>query len=230
MILYIIRHGEPHYPTDSLTENGIRQANALAESLAKIGLDEIYSSPLGRAIQTAEPTCEILNLPYSIEEWMSEDLMFNDISKLDENGVRDWAMFRHNTQLMKQEYTLDDWYTNPLFNGCRDAKGAYERVVKNSDEFLARLGYTREGRIYKITKPGDKRIAAFCHHGFGTTWLSHLMSIQPNAFWASFTINHSSVTIIEFDNNNDGYTTAWCRCLNDTSHLYRVDGSIPVIG
>jgi broad specificity phosphatase PhoE len=34
MRLYIIRHGDPDYATDSLTEVGQREAQALAERLA----------------------------------------------------------------------------------------------------------------------------------------------------------------------------------------------------
>ncbi|MBQ1206574.1 MAG: histidine phosphatase family protein, partial [Clostridia bacterium] len=55
MLLYVIRHGDPIYNPDSLTEKGKRQAEALARRLAVNGLDKIYSSPLVRAQQTAQP-------------------------------------------------------------------------------------------------------------------------------------------------------------------------------
>ena len=41
MLLYIIRHGDPCYNPDSLTEKGKRQAEALARRLAVNGLDKI---------------------------------------------------------------------------------------------------------------------------------------------------------------------------------------------
>ena len=34
MLLYIIRHGEPDYATDSLTERGILQAEAVGKRIA----------------------------------------------------------------------------------------------------------------------------------------------------------------------------------------------------
>ena len=49
MLLYIIRHGDPNYNPDSLTERGKLQAAALAKRLARYGVDRIYSSPLKRA-------------------------------------------------------------------------------------------------------------------------------------------------------------------------------------
>jgi len=221
MLLYIIRHGEPDYATDSLTETGKKQADALADRLCTHGFDEIYSSPLGRAIQTAQPTCERLKLPYKIEEWMSEDLVWKDLSAVDENRTRNWAFGCQNTKLINNDYSIENWYTNPVFSSCESAVNCYKRIVNCSNDFLSRLGYEKDGKLYKVNSPSEKRIAAFCHHGFGTTWLSHLLSIPPHIFWSSFDIAHSSVTIVLFRNNPDGYTAPQCVCLSDISHIYK---------
>ena len=221
MLLYIIRHGEPNYATDSLTENGKVQADALAERMSAHGLDEVYSSPMGRAIQTAQPTCSKLKLNYKIEEWMSEDKVWEDLSSVDANGERDWAFNCQNTKLINTDYSYDDWHTMPLLSSCRSPSGCYQRISRCSDEFLNRLGYKREGKVYKIISPSDKNVAAFCHHGFGTVWLSYLLSIPLHIFWAGFDISHSCVTILELKNNPDGYTSPKCMCLSDVSHLYK---------
>ncbi|MCL2765924.1 MAG: histidine phosphatase family protein [Treponema sp.] len=221
MLLYIIRHGEPDYQTDSLTENGQKQADALAERLCTHGLDEIYSSPLGRAVQTAQPTCSRLKLPYAIEEWMSESIAWDEFSVVDDNGTRNWAFGCNNTKLIGNDYSINDWHTNPVFSSCKSAFEGYRRITNCSDNFLDRLGYKRDGNLYKIITPNEKRIAAFCHHGLGTAWLSHLLSISPHIFWSSFDIAHSSVTILLFRNNPDGYTAPTCVCLSDISHIYR---------
>lgn len=64
MILYLIRHGESVYNAEGriqgqtdipLSQIGLRQARAIADGLAKIKLDAIFTSPLKRAAQTAEP-------------------------------------------------------------------------------------------------------------------------------------------------------------------------------
>ncbi|MCL2628899.1 MAG: histidine phosphatase family protein [Oscillospiraceae bacterium] len=223
MFLYVIRHGEPDYATDSLTENGVKQADALAERMKKHGVDEIYCSPLGRAVQTAQPTCDLLKLPKTIEDWMSEDLVFNELSVDRGYGNRDWSFGCQNTKLIEHDYTFKNWHKNPVFKTCKAPLDGYNRVAACSDEFLARLGYEREGNIYKVVSPSDKRIAAFCHHGFGTTWLSHLLSIPPHILWSSFDIAHSTVTILVFRNNPDGYTAPQCMCLSDISHIYKED-------
>ena len=72
MILYIIRHGDPDYKTDSLTPKGAAQAEALGKRLFDSGIQQIYSSPLGRAQETAAPACRLLGLPCQIEPWAHE--------------------------------------------------------------------------------------------------------------------------------------------------------------
>lgn len=54
MRIILIRHGDPNYEKDCLTELGHKQAAAAAQRLLSEGIDEIYSSPQGRAFQTAE--------------------------------------------------------------------------------------------------------------------------------------------------------------------------------
>ena len=44
MILYYVRHGDPIYNPDSLTELGKRQAEAVAKRLAVHGIDKIFAS------------------------------------------------------------------------------------------------------------------------------------------------------------------------------------------
>lgn len=46
MTIYIIRHAEPDYARDSLTEKGWREAELLSHRLAKIPDASYYVSPL----------------------------------------------------------------------------------------------------------------------------------------------------------------------------------------
>jgi broad specificity phosphatase PhoE len=52
--IYLLRHGEKNKDGTALSKNGIKQANYLAKRLKKIKFNKIYSSDLGRCIQTAE--------------------------------------------------------------------------------------------------------------------------------------------------------------------------------
>ena len=54
MLLYIVRHGDPDYSTDSLTQRGKLQAEAVGKRIFEAKVDKIFSSPMGRAKQTAE--------------------------------------------------------------------------------------------------------------------------------------------------------------------------------
>ena len=221
MILLIIRHGEPIYEPDSLTELGRRQAEALAPRMALNGVNEIYCSPLRRARQTAQPTADLLGLPVRIEEWMSEDWAFHEMGADLPDGRHTWLFHQDNTLINSEETAAlgDRWYEAPCF-AARDMKSAYQRICDSSDEFLARLGYVREGRHYRIETPSDKRVAAFCHQGFGTTWLSWLLRVPPTVFWAGFDLNHTGVTVLNFENRPSGITAPQCLALSDCSHLY----------
>jgi len=69
----LIRHGENDFvkknrlagrlPGVHLNSKGRQQAQAIAEKLRDAPIKAIYSSPLERAIQTAEPLAEVLSLP-----------------------------------------------------------------------------------------------------------------------------------------------------------------------
>src|SRR5690554_2400732 len=72
MRIYIIRHAAPDYENDTLTERGHQEAKALAERLSSHGLDKIYTSPLGRAMETARYAAEALQLELNVEEWTRE--------------------------------------------------------------------------------------------------------------------------------------------------------------
>ncbi|MBR4866394.1 MAG: histidine phosphatase family protein [Clostridia bacterium] len=227
MLLYIIRHGDPIYNPDTLTPKGKLQAAAMGKRLSVHGVDKIFSSPNGRARETAQPTCDLMGLTAEIEPWTSEDLAWKDLSRLDSQGRRNWTFAIPKHKLLADPLALTDrWYDGEPFEGS-NSKAGYERVQRESDAFFAKLGYVREGNVYRIEAPTEERVAVFCHHGFGVTWLSHLLSIHPVQFWSSFDISHSGLTILHFANNPDGYTCPKCLCLSDLGHVYRE--GLPVV-
>ena len=82
MRLYFVRHGEStanllwefsnsgfKHP---LTEKGIEQARAVARSLSGLQVEQIYSSPVMRAVQTAQILAESLQAPLEITEALRE--------------------------------------------------------------------------------------------------------------------------------------------------------------
>ena len=223
MLLYVIRHAEPTYDPDELTPLGKRQAEALARRLAVNGLDEIYTSPLNRARQTAEPTCELLHKTPTVLEWTSEQHAFDRLSVPDprHEGWRKWAIYQPRTEFLTPENLAlgDEWYKAPQLAGTR-AKECWEYIGRESDAFLERLGYKHENGCYTCAAHNEKRVAVFCHHGFGTTWLAYLLGISPIVFWSTFDIGHSGVTVLQFAPESNGKCLPGVKMLSDLSHVY----------
>ena len=66
MKILFIRHGDPDYKNDSLTDTGWAEAKALAKYMAGDGgigyeIDQFFCSPLGRARDTASLTLRALS-------------------------------------------------------------------------------------------------------------------------------------------------------------------------
>ena len=72
MKLLFIRHGEPDYVHDTLTEKGWREARLLAERIAPLDVKQYYVSPLGRAQDTARPTLERAGRTAVTLDWLRE--------------------------------------------------------------------------------------------------------------------------------------------------------------
>lgn len=81
--LYFVRHGETVWnvenkicgATDSaLTEKGLAQARETGKKLREMELsfDEILSSPLSRALDTAKQISEMTGIPYRVEQRLKE--------------------------------------------------------------------------------------------------------------------------------------------------------------
>ena len=72
MNIYIVRHAEPDYTIDSLTEKGWREAELLSRRLSKITPAHYYVSPLGRAKDTASLTLKAVGAAAEECWWLRE--------------------------------------------------------------------------------------------------------------------------------------------------------------
>lgn len=223
MLLYLIRHGLPNYATDSLLPDGKLQAEAVGKRMAKAGIDQIYASPRGRAIQTAEPAAKALGLDIKIEPWMDESLAARAFGGVDEEGKPvTWAFWQPNKLIGNNSaYEDRDSFSHSYYRNDKEAKAWAQTLERESDAFLSRLGFvrTKEGNGYLVTEKNSKKIAVFAHQGFGLHWLSHLLKIPYHMFTASFDISHTGVSIIHFDESKQ-ITYPRLLMLSDLSHLY----------
>ena len=220
MLLYIIRHGEPDYATDTLTQRGILQAEAVGKRMLKAGIDHVFSSPLGRAKMTAEPACKLLGMECEIEEWTKE--LDNEVRTPYPDGKIKSISSLQNTVFRDNGSIELDYHQALGSPGISESRmnEAIPFIEKNGNRFLERLGYKEENGIFRIMRPNENKVALFCHAAFARAWLSVLLHIPLHLMWAGFGYTHTGVTIIEFKNNANKITAPQCLCFSDMSHLY----------
>ncbi len=218
MRLYIIRHGDPDYEKDSLTPAGQLEAAALAERMEKISPTHIYSSPLGRAKATMQYTADRVGREGIIEEWMAE--LSDCRLTIDPWGkLVMWDVPGEIIRARAPYATHDNWHESSCFS-APNFRERFERLRNNSDEFLARHGYVRDGGRYKPVKSNRDKLAIFCHGGFGLCWLAHLLEIPLPLMFSGFFLHPSSVTTVLFDERSKDWAVPRCIGMGDLSHLY----------
>ena len=89
MKLLIIRHGDPDYYVDSLTEKGWREAECLSKELSRMEVTDFYVSPYGRAKDTASLTLQKMNRTAEELPWLTEIF---DSKQLGLSGQRTYRM------------------------------------------------------------------------------------------------------------------------------------------
>lgn len=226
MLLYFIRHGDPIYNPDSLTELGHVQAKALAKRLSILGFDKIYASSSIRALQTAEPTCQALGMEAEILDWCNEGYAWRDLTVKDERGNTYWAFQHASTCLFFSDPEIKalgkSWYDHKFFDGTRFKEG-FQRIENETDKFMASLGYIhdREKNCYTVGHPTYNRVALFAHQGFGLAFLSALCDIPYPEFCTRFDMGHTGVTVIHIPGKEGERCIPKILQLSNDSHLYK---------
>lgn len=85
MRLLFIRHSDPDYEHDSLTEKGRREAELLSRLAPDLNLGDVYVSPLGRAQETASYCLKTTGKKARAADWLMEfgtDLDLNEYPNL----------------------------------------------------------------------------------------------------------------------------------------------------
>ena len=219
MRLLIIRHGDPDYSIDSLTETGWKEAKLLAERLAKTDMTEIYVSPLGRAKDTLKPTLEKTGRTAVTLEWLEE--FRPRIYRPDRTDIRksSWDWLPQDWTKCEEFFNRDKWGTNPIYEEA-GVKKEYDRIIEEFDKFLSNHGYVREGDYYRVEKANRDTIVFVCHFALECVLLSHLMNVSPVLLWQGMCAPPSSVTSIYTEERRKGIASFRMSCFGDTSHLY----------
>lgn len=223
MLFFYVRHGDPIYDPDSLTPLGERQAEAVAKRLALYGLDKLYASTSNRAIMTATPTSQLVKKDIELLDFANEGHAWRELTIKTPEGNR-WLFHCLGSRAIFNSPECRElgyrWYEHPAFAEY-NYKAGIERIQRESDAFFESLGYKHEGfGKYKVIEKNDRRVALFAHQGFGLAFLSCLLGIPYPLFSTRFDLSHSSVTAINFREEN-GYAYPTVLTSSNDSHIYR---------
>lgn len=218
MRLHIIRHADPDYPNDTITELGHAEARACGERMAKLGITHLYASPMGRARATARYTADLIGMEPEILDWTAE-LTMGRMADLNGADIVPWniagELIRHTGRTPGD----DDWHEVEQYDGI-DVRGTQDRLIAGSDAFLADLGYRRNGGVYEVDEPDESVVAVFCHAGFGVSWLAHLLALPVTLAWCGFFWAPTSVTTILMERRSERIAVPRALTVADTSHIF----------
>jgi probable phosphoglycerate mutase len=218
MRLYIIRHADPDYPNNTITARGHLEAQALARRMAKAGLSRIYSSPLGRARDTARYTTELTGLEPQILPWTAE-LSMDYIADVDGAPTAAWNIAGEVVRAADARRDRADWHLLEALAGY-DYRTRQRELADASDAFMADLGYRRIDGVYEVERATDEAVAVFCHAGFGVSWLAHLLELPLTLAWCGLFWAPTSVTTLVMERRSPGLAVPRALAIGDTSHIY----------
>ncbi len=239
MRLLFIRHGDPDYANDALTETGKLEARALAAHIDDWNIDEVRLSPLGRARDTALYSLDAMGLDrddtvkkYTLD-WLEEFSAIVDIpamphyleaypnSVLPDGSLRKricWDMVPAYLNKHPEYFETWGWRDTDIVRDT-DIAEQYDRVSAGIDGLLAEYGYVRDGMGYRVEKEYTGTIACFCHFGVTCVILSHLTNMSPFGLWHGVSLAPTSVTEVFSEEREQGYASFRAWKIGDVTHL-----------
>lgn len=155
--IYFVRHGETHWNVErrmqgqweaDLTTRGLQQAEQNAETLAKLGVDAIFASPLRRARDSAQALSRQTRLAVTfddrLKEWNAGDWSGNLYDAVQEKWPAEWAAWR-----------MDMWGYRPPgaenFEDLANRGGAFlEDILETDFEDIAVVSHGFIGRAMML--------------------------------------------------------------------------------
>ena len=219
MRLLIIRHGDPDYENDALTEQGEREARLLAEDLAQMPIAAAYVSPLGRARRTAQYTLDALNIKAETCDWLRE--FDSRIHRPDKEGLSiAWDWLPQDWTKEPDFLSVNTWL-RPETMAESDTPEKYRAVCEGIDALLDRHGYRREGNLYRVHRANHDIVALFCHFGVESVILGHMLNISPMSLWHGFCALPTAVTTLYTEERRAGIASFRVSEYGSLSHLHR---------
>ena len=212
--LFFVRHGLSSFNakgliqgrTDEsyLTEEGYYQAKLTGEILNQVNIDEIYSSPLVRASETAK----------TIEKHLNKNIEIQYDQNLLEVDLANWSGLKTTEikEKFKSEYQI--WKSNPEnLSIKRDDESYYEPIKElfiQAKEFIDAI-------TSKNSNCENKNILIIAHNAILRCLILHLIN-KPNKGFRKIKLDNASISILNLSKTNQSLKTQ-IECLNQTSHL-----------
>ena len=217
MRVIFVRHGHPNYKNDCLTELGHLHAEAAAERLSGETLKAIYASSCGRAVETAEHIAARHGLPVIQCDFMREISWGSaDEEPIHLKGhpwdVADW-MVSQGQSIMQANWTEEE-----PFQRNKVTQNAL-RVGKDFDQWLAELGYEREGDYYRVCNANEDTVMMVSHGGASSAVFSRLFNLPFPFVCHAFDIDFTSIAVLRFSGENGSLTAPKIELLDDARHI-----------
>lgn len=218
--IYYVRHGDPNYENDALTELGHKQAELTGEALKDIPFDIIFASTSGRAMQTASYLSKLIHKDIIQLDWMLEAKAWENFASFNKILNRNSWIY-HNDYLlekMKQLQNDENWFKDNDF--LPNVEDGIKRFASSVDKWLLLLNIVHDRKNKTFTSIGNNpnNIVIFAHEGAGTGFLSSIMDMNYAYFISNYprldccSITHIQITL-------DGETPNEFIRYNDTKHL-----------
>jgi broad specificity phosphatase PhoE len=183
--IYFLRHGETEYSKQGafcgaidpeLTAEGSQMAEAFADSYRSLAWEDVYVSPMKRAIATAQPLCDVLGLTMQIRDGLRE-IAYGDWEDREQADVK---------QHYEQDYIR--WLTEPAWNPPTNGETAVQ-VASRALPVVAEIESShKDGNVLVVSHKATIRII-----------LCSLMGIDLGRYRDRIDAPAASVSIIKFD-------------------------------
>lgn len=198
MLLYIIRHGETYgnlngdgFAETDLTPLGMKQIAFLAKRFHREKIDKIYTSPLKRALKTANAIKSFHpEVPFIVDSLLLEKGTDKDYTGLPDDEIKTLCPY---AEILSRQ---------PL--GDEDDSIAYNRAVI----FIEKI---------KAENDFDSTVVVVAHGTFNSYLVLAALGFP---FKENFNFSHlnTGVTLVNYLEENGAIKTK-LKYLNDTSHL-----------
>ncbi len=219
MRIIFVRHGHPDYAKDCLTELGHLQAEACAKRLEREKIAKIFSSPSGRAYQTAEHVALPLGIEIEKCAFMRE-IMWGIEGEQPYKSGQPWCVA--DDMVSKGQSLMDvDWEKKEPFSKNK-VVDSVQNVIKGFDCWLESRGYEREGRYYRVLNGNKETVLMTSHGGSFSAVLSRLFNLTFPFVCASLKPDFTSITIVSIEGENGSLISPTVEILNDARHIKNV--------